>query len=190
MTDAWLSMAGAGSKGLPNGIPIDEWGIRMEAGTCNPVGASVSRGGAANGPQRSMRSASGTNGCANMPLRVRPATTSTSPCRHCHRAMSPSRSSGTPRLPPPWWRRNPKATTRLMTSGKPLWRMAPARTVPTGKKARSWAIRTPVRGHFSSPPRLIAARQPGSMHSSWCQRLWMSRKPRGSDLHSRQHRQP
>ncbi len=50
MTDAWLSMAGAGDKGLPNGIPVDEWGIRMEAGTCNPVGASVSRGGAANGP--------------------------------------------------------------------------------------------------------------------------------------------
>ena len=50
MTDAWLSMAGAGSKGLPNGVPVDEWGIRMEAGTCNPVGASVSRGGAANAP--------------------------------------------------------------------------------------------------------------------------------------------
>ncbi len=50
MTDAWLSMAGEGSKGFPNGVPVDEWGIRMEAGTCNPVGASVSRGGAANGP--------------------------------------------------------------------------------------------------------------------------------------------
>jgi glycerol transport system substrate-binding protein len=50
MTDAWLSMAGTGSKGEPNGIPIDEWGIRMEAGSCNPSGASVSRGGAANGP--------------------------------------------------------------------------------------------------------------------------------------------
>ncbi len=50
MTDAWLSMAGAGSKGEPNGIPVDEWGIRMEAGSCNPVGASVGRGGAANGP--------------------------------------------------------------------------------------------------------------------------------------------
>ncbi len=50
MTDAWLSMAGAGSKGEPNGIPVDEWGIRMEAGSCNPVGASVSRGGAANSP--------------------------------------------------------------------------------------------------------------------------------------------
>jgi len=50
MTDAWLSMAGAGSKGLPNGVPVDEWGIRMEPGTCNPVGSSVSRGGAVNGP--------------------------------------------------------------------------------------------------------------------------------------------
>ncbi len=50
MTDAWLSMAGAGDVGKPNGIPVDEWGIRMEKGSCNPVGASVSRGGAANGP--------------------------------------------------------------------------------------------------------------------------------------------
>jgi glycerol transport system substrate-binding protein len=50
MTDAWLSMAGAGSVGEPNGVPIDEWGIRMEKGSCNPSGASVSRGGEANGP--------------------------------------------------------------------------------------------------------------------------------------------
>jgi glycerol transport system substrate-binding protein len=46
--DAWLSMAGGGDKGIPNGIPVDEWGIRMEG--CHPVGASVSRGGAANAP--------------------------------------------------------------------------------------------------------------------------------------------
>lgn len=50
MTDAWLSMAGTGDEGLPNGRPVDEWGIRMPEGSCNPVGASVSRGGAANGP--------------------------------------------------------------------------------------------------------------------------------------------
>ena len=47
-TDAWLSMAGAGDKGIPNGLPVDEWGIRVEG--CNPVGSSVSRGGATNGP--------------------------------------------------------------------------------------------------------------------------------------------
>ncbi len=50
MTDAWLSMAGSGSPGLPNGRPIDEWGIRMEKDSCNPSGASVSRGGETNGP--------------------------------------------------------------------------------------------------------------------------------------------
>ncbi len=50
MTDAWLSMAGTGNVGEPNGIPIDEWGIRMEKGSCNPAGASVSRGGETNGP--------------------------------------------------------------------------------------------------------------------------------------------
>ena len=50
MTDAWLSMAGTGTAGEPNGIPIDEWGIRMEKGSCNPAGSSISRGGEANGP--------------------------------------------------------------------------------------------------------------------------------------------
>ncbi|MDI3492505.1 MAG: glycerol transport system substrate-binding protein [Desulfomicrobiaceae bacterium] len=47
-TDAWLSMAGTGDKGLPNGVPVDEWGIRVEG--CRPVGSSVARGGATNGP--------------------------------------------------------------------------------------------------------------------------------------------
>jgi glycerol transport system substrate-binding protein len=50
MTDAWLSMAGTSTKGEPNGVPIDEWGIRMEKGSCNPSGASVARGGETNGP--------------------------------------------------------------------------------------------------------------------------------------------
>ena len=31
-TDAWLSMAGNGDRGLPNGRPVDEWGIRAENG--------------------------------------------------------------------------------------------------------------------------------------------------------------
>jgi carbohydrate ABC transporter substrate-binding protein, CUT1 family (TC 3.A.1.1.-) len=46
-SDAWLSMAGVGDQGIPNGIPVDEWGIRVEK--CSPVGASVKRGGAING---------------------------------------------------------------------------------------------------------------------------------------------
>ncbi len=47
-TDAWLSMAGVGDPGFPNGSPVDEWGIRVE--DCHAVGSSVSRGGALNGP--------------------------------------------------------------------------------------------------------------------------------------------
>ena len=47
-TDAWISMAGGGDTGLPNGIPVDEWGIRMEDG--HPVGSAMSRGGATNAP--------------------------------------------------------------------------------------------------------------------------------------------
>ena len=47
-TDAWLAMAGVGDPGLPNGSPVDEWGIRVEE--CRPVGSSMSRGGATNSP--------------------------------------------------------------------------------------------------------------------------------------------
>ena len=48
-TDAWLAMAGVGDTGLPNGKPVDEWGIRVNEQD-QPVGASVSRGGETNGP--------------------------------------------------------------------------------------------------------------------------------------------
>jgi len=47
-TDAWLSIAGMGSKGLPNGLPVDEWGIRVK--DRKPVGSEVARGGALNSP--------------------------------------------------------------------------------------------------------------------------------------------
>ncbi|MHA6325959.1 ABC transporter substrate-binding protein [Roseivivax sp. CAU 1753] len=48
-TDAWMSMAGMGSEGEPNGLPVDEWGIRVNENS-QPVGSCVSRGGATNGP--------------------------------------------------------------------------------------------------------------------------------------------
>ena len=47
-TDAWLSIAGVGDQGLPNGLPVDEWGIRVENKI--PVGSCVERGGALDGP--------------------------------------------------------------------------------------------------------------------------------------------
>jgi len=48
ISDAWLSLGGTGDAGLPNGHPVDEWGIRVEG--CRPVGASVARGGALDSP--------------------------------------------------------------------------------------------------------------------------------------------
>jgi glycerol transport system substrate-binding protein len=47
-TDSWLAIAGVGDTGLPNGRPVDEWGIRVENKI--PVGSSVEKGGATNGP--------------------------------------------------------------------------------------------------------------------------------------------
>ncbi len=46
-TDAWMSMAGMGDKGEPNGIPVDEWGVRVDENS-RPVGSCVARGGATN----------------------------------------------------------------------------------------------------------------------------------------------
>ena len=48
-TDAWMSMAGMGDTGEPNGLPVDEWGIRVNEKS-QPVGACVDRGGATNSP--------------------------------------------------------------------------------------------------------------------------------------------
>ncbi len=48
-TDAWMSMAGMGSVGEPNGLPVDEWGIRVNENS-QPVGSCVERGGATNSP--------------------------------------------------------------------------------------------------------------------------------------------
>ncbi|MDM7932991.1 ABC transporter substrate-binding protein [Tabrizicola sp.] len=46
-TDAWMSMAGMGDVGEPNGLPVDEWGIRVNENS-QPVGSCVVRGGATN----------------------------------------------------------------------------------------------------------------------------------------------
>jgi glycerol transport system substrate-binding protein len=48
-TDAWMSMAGMGDKGEPNGFPVDEWGIRVND-DYQPVGSCMARGGATNSP--------------------------------------------------------------------------------------------------------------------------------------------
>ena len=116
-TDAWLSMAGAGDAGIPNGLPVDEWGIRVEG--CRPAGSAMSRGGAANGPaavyalirkwdmewlQRTTPRRK--RGLLRL-LRSR--------CRRSGAGQRwPSRSSGTPPSPPTWSRRSPRVTGTVM----------------------------------------------------------------------------
>ena len=103
MTDAWLSMAGSTSKGLPNGRPIDEWGIRMEEGSCNPRGRlGLARWRRQRRRPRSTRSANGTSGCGSTRPRALPTSTSISRCRRSTKATSRSRSSGTRRSCPTW----------------------------------------------------------------------------------------
>ena len=127
MTDAWLSMAGAGSPGLPNGRPDRRMGhphgrrtrATRPALRCRAAATRMAR-------PRSMPSPSGTSGCANMRLRVPPTSTSISRCRRSAKATSPSRSSGTRPSLPRWWRRRATATTPSTTQGTPLWRMAPS----------------------------------------------------------------
>ena len=100
-TDAWLSMAGNGDKGIPNGKPVDEWGIRMEG--CRPVGSSVERGGDTNGPAAVYSIAKYVDWLNKYapPQRARhDLLRSRRRCRR--RATSPSRSSGTPPSPPTW----------------------------------------------------------------------------------------
>ena len=48
-TDAWLSMAGNGDKGIPNGQPVDEWGIKHGEVAVRSA-PRVERGGDTNGP--------------------------------------------------------------------------------------------------------------------------------------------
>ena len=48
-TDAWMSMAGMGDTGEPNGLPVDEWGLRVNDKS-QPTGSCVDRGGATNSP--------------------------------------------------------------------------------------------------------------------------------------------
>ncbi len=96
-TDAWFSMAGAGDKGIPNGIPVDEWGIRVDG--CSPVGSSVARGGATNGPAAVYATTKYVDWLREYaPPEAQGMTFSEAAlCRR--KALSPSKSSGTPRLP-------------------------------------------------------------------------------------------
>ena len=170
MTDAWLSMAGEADPGLPNGRPVDEWGIRMEKDSCNP--------GRRFGVARWRRQQPGGCLCRHQVGRMaaeicpsgcgRPRLLPVAAVARA-RATWPSRSSGTRPLPPRWWRRRATATTRLTTRACRCGAWRRRRMAPTGKKARSAAIRTwvldAVQLHASRSPQGGLALLPSSSSS-------------------------
>jgi glycerol transport system substrate-binding protein len=99
-TDAWLSMAGNGDKGIPNGLPVDEWGVRMEG--CRPVGSSVERGGDTNGPAAVYAIVKYLDWLKKYAPPQAQGMTFSKQVRFRRRAISPSRCSGTPPSPPTW----------------------------------------------------------------------------------------
>ncbi|WP_199911784.1 ABC transporter substrate-binding protein [Dongshaea marina] len=98
ISDAWLSMAGVGDKGLPNGLPVDEWGIRMQG--CHPVGLRLPGEAPLMDPRHNMRSVSLFSGYRPMHRRRRLISILPRPDSGLVRGRSPSRSSGTPHLSP------------------------------------------------------------------------------------------
>jgi glycerol transport system substrate-binding protein len=128
-TDAWLSMAGAGDKGIPNGKPVDEWGIRMEAaGRWGPPWPA-----AATPTDRppSTPCANTWSGCASTPLRALWAWTSTPTCRSWPTATWPSRFSGTRPSFPAWSLPGRRSTPTAPPNG--AW--PPRPTAAIGKRA-------------------------------------------------------
>jgi glycerol transport system substrate-binding protein len=128
-TDAWLSMAGAGDKGIPNGLPVDEWGIRVDG--CRPVGSSVSRGGDTNGPAAVYALTKYIDWLKKYAPPEAAGMTFSEAGPVPPRAQSPSRSSGTPPLPPTWPSPAPRwSTTKATRNG--VWPRP--HTAPTGRK--------------------------------------------------------
>ena len=166
MTDAWLSMAGAGSKGLPNGRPIDEWGIRMERAPATRRAPRSARGGETNGP-------ASVYAIAKWDEWLRKYAPPGAADYDFYQSL-PALSQGNVAQQIFWY----TAFTASMVAPKDgnntvddsgerrcgAWRRR--RTARTGRKARSSATRTPAPGRCSSRPRSRTRRRPGSMPSS------------------------
>ena len=148
MTDAWLSMAGEADVGIPNGRPVDEWGIRMEKDSCNPAGASVSRGGGTNSPAAIYAVAKWDEwlrkyappGAADLDFyQSLPALSQGNVAQQIFWYSAFTASMVAPK---------DKGNNTVDTNGKPLWRMAPSPHGPYWKEgsqrgyqdAGSWTL--------------------------------------------------
>ncbi len=173
-TDAWLSMAGTADIGIPNGVPVDEWGIRVADDKCTPVGASVVRGGATNSPaavyaltkyidwmkKYSPKEAIGMTFGEAGPV---PAQGQIAQQIFWYTAFTADMIK--PGLPV------------VNADGTPKWRMAPAPMARTGSKACKTATRTWARGPSSRIMMPTSWPLPGSTRSSSPPRPPRSRRP-------------
>ena len=160
-------------------VPIDEWGIRMEKGSCNPVGASVSRGGGANSPAAVYAIAKWDEwlrkyappGAADLDFyQSLPALAQGNVAQQIFWYTAFTASMVAPKT---------EGNNTVDDEGNPLWRMAPvaARPLLEGRLAAS-ATRTSAPGRCSTRRPSTAARPPGSTPSSSSPRRSTSRRAR------------
>jgi glycerol transport system substrate-binding protein len=162
-TDAWLSMAGAADKGIPNGMPVDEWGIRVADDKCTPVGASVSRGGATNSPAAVYALTKYVDWMKKYAPKEAMGMT--------FGEAGPVPAQGHIAQQIFWYTGFTADMTKpglpvVNADGTPKWRMAPAPTARTGSRACRTATRTWAAGPSSRTMTPTARLRPGCMHSS------------------------
>ena len=128
MTDAWLVHGRYRiCQGEPNGVPIDEWGIRMEAGSCNPARRKRLPRWRSQWPGlRSTRSVNGMSGSATMHLRAQRTF-------DFYQSL-PALSQGNVAQQIFWYtaftadmvKPQSEGNNTVDADGNPLWRMAPS----------------------------------------------------------------
>ena len=161
-TDAWLSMAGDADKGIPNGLPVDEWGIRVEAAR-----RSAPRSRAAATPTRRPRSTRSTKYIDWMKKYAPPEAAGMTFCE-----AGPVPAQGKIAQQIFWYTAFTADMVKpglpvVNADGTPKWRMAPvaARPVLEGGHAERLPGRRLVDA-AEVDARSSAARRPGSTCSS------------------------
>ena len=172
-TDAWLSMAGNGDKGIPNGLPVDEWGIRVNDKS-QPVGSCVARGGDTNGP------AAVYSITKYLEWLKKYAPPEAQGMTFGEAGPLPAQGSVAQQIF--WYHRvHGRHRERRPAGGECRWHaqvahgaVAAWRLLEGRHEARlpgRWLLDDP-----QSPRPMIAPRPPGFMRSSWCPRLWIPRR--------------
>ena len=173
-------MAGMGDTGEPNGLPVDEWGMRVNEKS-QPVGSCVAAAARPTGPRRSMPSTRRSSGLRTT-RRRRPMGMTFGEAGRCRRrATSPSRCSGTRPLP----RDGPARPAVMNEDGTPKWRMAPSPHGAYWEEGMKVGYQDVGSWTLMKARRWTGPRPRGFMPSSSPPRPWTRKKPCRADLHPR-----